>query len=825
MRRPLVVLSSAWILGYVLAYMLDGRPLAVVCGSLVCIAALVMRALNVPWKLSCVTLAATVVAAAYFSWFDARNVTRFPPHPAGSGDAEPAAAVRGTIASVVEVDGDRVSFVVKTKHVRLENETEWQALSEKIQVHIRLLEQEEQTKARKWKRGDIVELSGRIALPEPARNFGGFDYRDYLRLRHIHRTLSVKGLDGVKAVPPDGWNLYRALSWNDAVRNALGSVVDRLFDGEQEGFMKGLLIGLREDLDERQFAQFSRLGLTHILAISGLHVVVFLWGCIGIMRLCGLTKETYLLVAMLLVPFYVLLSGASPSVVRAGIMAIIALYAARRSLLKDGLHIIAAAAFFMLVCNPYYLLDVSFQLSFLVTAGLIAGVPVVGRLLPIRSKMLNGAVAVTLVSQWVSFPLTVYYFNQFSLLSWLANLLLVPLFSFIVLPAGSAALMIGMVNIQMGSWLAKIAERVNDICFWLIDVLNRSDLFVLIWPSPSKWWIAVYYTLLFAVMWSLVRIRQDRRMAAAAIVSAGCIAVLLWHGYNPDRRLQEGAVHFLDVGQGDSILIRAPSDRYILVDGGGTLNFRKPGEEWKDRKDPFEVGRKLLVPLLKKRGVHQIDYLIVSHEDADHLGGLQAVIEQIPVRHLVFNGTLKPDERTAHFFRTALEKRIPLLAAHEGRTLRIDRHTSLEFLFPEKPRETGILKEPEQNSQSVVFLLQIFQSRFLFTGDIGLSEEQQILKAVSVNRQLPKSPIDVLKVAHHGSRNSTSPQWIGFWKPDAAVISAGKSNVYGHPNEQTLIRLQRQKAAIYRTDRHGEVQMKVTAGSLLVRTKLGGDVK
>jgi competence protein ComEC len=257
------------------------------------------------------------------------------------------------------------------------------------------------------------------------------------------------------------------------------------------------------------------------------------------------------------------------------------------------------------------------------------------------------------------------------------------------------------------------------------------------------------------------------------------------------------------------------------VDAGGTLLFRKAGDEWKQRKNPYEVGTKLLAPLLKKRGIHQLDYVIATHEDADHIGGLQAVVEQIPVRRFYFNGTLKPTAGAKKLFKTAIAHHIPLFTGTSVNTISIDTQTKLSFLYPfsqpmdENPAELMI--EGTQNKHSLVFLLEMKQSRFLFTGDMEKTSEKTLLE--KLKDEVPPI-VDVLKIAHHGSKTSTTEQWLDYWRPKEAVISVGAHNSYGHPTEEVLTRLSRHEIIIFRTDRQGEVEMTITDYGIRTRTKL-----
>jgi competence protein ComEC len=252
----------------------------------------------------------------------------------------------------------------------------------------------------------------------------------------------------------------------------------------------------------------------------------------------------------------------------------------------------------------------------------------------------------------------------------------------------------------------------------------------------------------------------------------------------------------------------------------------------------------MLVPLLKKRGIQQIDYLIISHQDADHIGGLQAVLEQIPVKQVVFNGTFKPGASVEKLFQTALDKGATLVKAYAEDSLEVDEQTMLHILSPSLEAGTIPIRiEKEQNGESVVFLMEMQGTRWLFTGDVDQVGEEEILRllerkgaraplAASASEvtnetaddgdyRFLSGPIDVMKIAHHGSKTSSSPAWLDAWQPRLAVISVGGHNVYGHPNPQVMDRLQERKVGVLRTDRHGEIQMRVMEDRRIqVRSKL-----
>nr|WP_186812226.1 ComEC/Rec2 family competence protein [Paenibacillus xylanexedens] len=1000
--RPLLRFTIFWLCGSGMACLLTGGWTLFwgVVGAMACLP-LLLRFMNIRgWSILLLVIA-FAGGLIQWEWNDFRNYSTLPAYLHRSTNVIDGldVQVEGELVSDVQVDGDRAGFEMQVSSLRLYEETdkevknqdsspnpslqslESQATSDKMNerviVQVRLMEEQEQHTAASWKRGDKLKLSGSIVLPGEARNFGGFDYRSYLRTQYIHWMVKVKGASTVHASSPEGLGKINILRWTDSARLLLGSAVDRLFPEPHAGYMKGLIIGMAKDIDPGTYGQFSQLGLTHILAISGTHVAVYVASLLMLLSWLRLTRETALTIVLVLVPAYVLLSGGSPSVIRAGMMSMIGLYMAKRGLARDGIQIISAAALLMLWWNPYFLLNVSFQLSFLVTAGLMIYMPLINRLFSKWPKSLAATASVTVTAQLISFPVTILYFNQFSLLSFAANFLLVSLISAVVLPLGTVAMILSFVWLPLAKLLAWIAIQLNQLTFLSVEWMNSLPGFVMIWPTPSLLWIATYYVILYVLLYllyqrsggeipqnihvaeedtapldmssrgatqrgstlalgfnssrsvdtqSLYTAKANNRLQlsardplptrratsdhgslstlgasiawpeyASAFTSRGAafysevrmsqakrwlcgvLAVSfvagLWWAYQTPRPAGTGVVQFLDIGQGDSTLITTPEGKHILVDGGGTVNFGGSEHSWKTRRDPYEVGAKVVVPLLKKRGIHQLDAVIVTHADQDHAGGLQAVLEQIPVERFIFNGTTSGKEKFDQLLDTAVQRQIPLFATHQGMTYKPDSETALYFISPERsgPNPTGDLPVLEnQNGGSVVFLLEMAGTSMLFTGDMEAATEQDVLYdiqdgslATSFQQDVQKSgrtvadsetnivvpewmgslaengrdhrsstvvtvprlqqshrSIDVLKVAHHGSKTSSSEAWLQYWNAKAALISAGVNNTYGHPNPEVMKRLEAVGSRIYRTDQMGEVQMSVKDGEISVRYKL-----
>ncbi|EPY08921.1 DNA internalization-like competence protein ComEC/Rec2 [Paenibacillus alvei TS-15] len=769
----------------------------------------------------------------------------------------------GVILTPPELDGDRMQFQFGVTGWRTPETKRMESVRETLLVQIKLSSKQELQQVDQWNRGQLVRIQGKLEAPGDAGNFGGFSYRDYLHTLQIDWLLKVSGLQHLTShtaietissyAPTIMWN--RMLAYVDQGRERLAAILEHMYKQPHSGYMQGLILGTRGDMDPDIYQQFSQLGLTHILAISGLHVGVLIGALLYLFRLLRMTKETGISITMGFIPMYVLLTGASPSVIRAGMMAFLALYGAKRGWLKDGLHLLAAAFIFMAVWQPRYVLQVGFQLSFIVTAGLILFVPLAMRLMASLPRTLASSLSVTLVAQAVSLPLTVYYFNQFSLLSFLANFVIVPLVSVVVLPIGSVSLIVGSLYEPAAVPIVWLVERLNEVTFQLVYWLAQMEGATIIWPTPPLWWIALYY-LGFALALTSIRRWWDARQinrrerdrghdlnhaddtqpldfiqlpaggyryrGAIALAAACLLGFIVLQGYSMGRS-NDAVVSFIDVGQGDSILISTASGKHMLIDGGGTVNFRKPEDRWRERRVPFEVGEKVVVPLLKQRGIRELDAVLLTHADQDHAGGLQAVLKHIPVKQFIMNGTWKSSASMNSLYRTAIDQGIPIRKWEADQRWELDSWSSIEVMYPYPSTDGSTLDfQDNQNEASLVVQLTLThptsrkQAVFMLTGDLEADGERQMLERVALQRS---KSIDVLKVAHHGSKTSTTPEWLEQWKPQIGVISAGRNNRYGHPHPKVLETLHDGKVPVKRTDMEGEIQFKLTPSGLKVRAK------
>ncbi len=314
-ERPLVWFVLFWLCGSAGAAGLGAKGAALAAGVAVLLMLAAALCGYATGRLAAACVLAVVLAAGERLWTDARNATALPDIREAAEQAGPRAgipaAADGMIISAVEVDGDRVRFRMAAQRIHVEGEAAPRLLRERLLVQLRLVERPEQEVAAAWRRGARISVAGELALPATAANSGGFDYRRYLRSQRVHWLLKGTGTAAAEVAAGPAWSAAALLGRVDAARAWLGERMAGLYPAEQSGYMQGLVLGIREDLDPEQFQHFSRLGLTHILAISGLHVAVFLYALAAMLRLARLTKERILVVLIVAVPLYVLLSGAS----------------------------------------------------------------------------------------------------------------------------------------------------------------------------------------------------------------------------------------------------------------------------------------------------------------------------------------------------------------------------------------------------------------------------------------------------------------------------------------------------------------------------------
>lgn len=794
MQRPFVVAGIAWGTGIWLAGVTGNHPglylglfvsflLAGICYDYF------FREGRAGW----IFLAALFLAAAHFSWVNERNQSQIPDRLEGKE-----LTAEGTIVSLPVVDGDLVRFQMKLDRLYQDNQV-FNLHKEKIQVFLYLQSEEEVVSARKLRRYSLIRLPVKLEKPSARLNPGGMDYREYLFRQHIHWIGKGKHLDRFVVLQKAP---AHPLVVVDQWKEKLSFQLEKMYDEPVSGYLRGLLLGERLEVDPDWERQYTTLGIVHLLSISGLHVTVLTGTIYFILKWFGLTREWAAWVVIGLLPVYAVLTGLHAPVVRATIMAGLTMFALIFLKPGDSLSFLGVAFLIQLGVNPYQLFEAGFQLSFLLTAGLIVWTEPVARLFSLIPSFLRYPVAGNLVAEWLSFPVVIYHFHEYSLLSWPANLLFVPVISFFVLPSALFILCLGWIWESMALFFASILETIIRMIQEWVEWFSALTEFHLSFSSPPKWWIVLYY--LFSMMLLLSWLKRGSKAIRAVSLALVALLFLIY----PGKSGFSARIAFLDVGQGDATVIETKNGQTILVDGGGNVRYDKD-EAWQKRKNSFQVGRDVIVPYLKSQGIRKIDCLIITHGDMDHINGLLDVIRRFPVEKVVRNPGYSINGEEQKIIMELKKRNVPVYVAPTGYTWEFEEGIGMTFLHPD-PTGTEKGGEPD-NESSVVSLLSVGGTNLLFPGDIGTSTENRLLKRWSW------PAVDILKVGHHGSASSTHETWLDVLRPKYAVISAGRFNPYGHPAPEVISRLKEREISIWRTDQHGAVIFEIGKKGIRVR--------
>jgi competence protein ComEC len=700
--------------------------------------------------------------------------------------------------------------------------------------------------------GDDITVVTDARQPQVFRDEGAFDRRAFLAGQNIDlvATLRAAGLmERISVARPSASVLIAR------ARRRLREEVDALFAARPEvaAVLRAMLLGDRSFVDRKESADFQRTGVFHVLVVAGLHVGAIAYLLFWIGRRLRLSTVLTTVITLTLLFAYVAMVEQRPPVLRAALMAGIVALGAVSFRRLDLLNSAAVAALVLLVARPLLVADPSFQLTF-AAIGCIAGIaapwlefrvqPYVRALRDWRDVMRDGIhdpkaaqfrldlrsftgwatsglpqrisrpverslakgfglslrifelLVITLVLQIAMQPLMTSAFHRVTLAAPLVNMLAVPLMGLMV-PLGFATILGGVLFPALGRLLAVALGWLTMALLGTVKYFGAVGRWNYRVPGSPVWLTVLFFvtaillavTLRLNLHWGkLLR----RTTAGAVLAGASLIAIFPFH---PQWHRGEMELTVLDVGQGDSLLLVSPGGKTLLIDGGGAFGGF-PGRPERNGIDP---GEEAVSPYLWSRGFKQIDFVAVTHGHQDHVGGLTAVLENFHV------GTLWIGREISGSAQERLEnlaRRRGVKIVHEVRGDKIAWDgTAGEVLWPESV--TGNASMPAKNNDSIVMRWGFRGRAFMLPGDA----EKQVEREILADGPAESLRADVLKVGHHGSKNSTTEDFLAAVHPRVAVISAGENNPYGHPSPELLERLQHAGVRILRTDREGAVHI------------------
>jgi competence protein ComEC len=670
--------------------------------------------------------------------------------------------------------------------------------------------------------GDRVRFISKLYPPRPASNPGAFDYRRFLALQEIWVTSYVSEASEIVRITEGEGHLF--FHFVERGREKIREFLDGNAPLESRGIIKALVLGERGDIDRAVNEKFVISGVNHILSISGLHVALVAAFFFGATRLIlklfpslllrlNLNK-TSALVAIVPVIFYTFIAGLGVAAVRSTIMTLSFLLALLLDREKDLYDALFVAAFLILVLTPAALFDISFQLSFLSVLAILYLIPRFTDCLlalkiwpekapeagPSRWKKkalayLGASLLTSAAAILGTGPLVVFYFNRISLVGFLSNLFLVPLMGF----ANTLLSLLTSLFVFISHPLAQVLMAVNvslvNISLALVDFFSRLPGASKRVTTPTIPEVFLFFSMLILA----ANIKRWRRSLYGLIGLAAVFAGVQVSSYYAQHHVKDLTVTFLDVGQGDAAVVRFPGGKVMVIDGGGTPD------------GSFDPGERIVAPFLWRMRIQKVDYLVSSHPHPDHLQGLLFLLENFAVGQVWNNGEEAEDPDLAERFLTLTGKRLQPMGREAG--LQEVNGVRVEFLHPSLIKEKAGVRS--SNDASLVLRLTLGRVSFLFPGDVESAAEGEILKTGMNLRST------VLKVPHHGSKTSSTVEFLNAVRPQFAVFTVRGGARPRLPNPGVLERYEAMGVKTLRSDQQGAIAFVTDGQDLRVQTFFG----
>lgn len=707
---------------------------------------------------------------------------------------------------------------------------------------------------------DEVTIIAQAKRPQVFRDEGAFDRRAYLATQGIDLVATLRSPDLIQRVSAAPLSASAVLA---RIRHRLRDEVDTLFAARPEiaAVLRAMLLGDRSFVERDEAVDFQKTGVFHVLVVAGLHVGALAFFLYRIGRKLRLSRSATMLFTLTLLFAYVAVIEQRPPVLRAALMAAIVVLGGFFYRRLDVLNSAAIAALVLLVARPLALRDSSFQLTFL-AIGCIAGLaaPWLDRNVHLYSKALRGwrdvtrdaahepraaqfridlrsaagwlsarlplrvavplentlvagfgltlraweLMVLTLALQIGMLPLMARDFHRITLAAPFANLFAVPLTGVVVplgfVTLGSALLFPGIAKI-LAVPLAIITSILLHVVHWFAHVPKWSYRI----PGPHPWLVVMFFVIALLLA-AAQRITQPWRRPAGSALSAvllACSLLIALFPFSPAWSTGKLEMSVLDVGQGDSLFVVSPHGKTLLIDGGGAFGgFAGQGNRG------IDPGEEAVSPYLWSRGFQKLDVVALTHAHQDHIGGLAAILENFRVGQL-WVGREVSSRALANIEQLARDRNIPI--EHEARSNSfLWDNVKGKFFWPEVSSAAPALAA--KNDDSLVLRLQYNNDAILLPGDAEKEAERGMLAENGADELQAK----VLKIGHHGSKNSTTPEFLAAVKPRLAIISVGEDNPYGHPNAELLDRLLAANVRVLRTDRDGAVHVLMNGNGLKV---------
>jgi len=594
-------------------------------------------------------------------------------------------------------------------------------------------EKEMQNFQKTIKLGDCIKVVGETSLPKQNTTKNIFNYQKYLQNKNIFYIIKVAKYQKISSSNNIYYKIKQKLSKNL----------------EKNYYLQTLILGNKDMIPEKVMTSYQENGISHILAISGMHISILSYLILKIMKIIiPSTKKSYLLTIVLLL-CYISFANISPSIIRSSISFILLSFNKLYNLELSPIKIFILVVALTILINPFFIFDIGFLYSFTISLALIITITK-------KKNYLKNLLTTSAIAFYISIPISLYYFYQINLLSIIYNLFYIPLISIIIYPLSIIVLLCPYL-LPLYNFFTNILE----ITSIFLDKITLGKLIFIKLP------FYIYLLEFLLILYSLI----CKNKYLHKKVYLFTILILLLHYFYPFYH-QEDYLKVIDVGQGDSLLLHSKTES-ILIDTGGVATAKKQS-----------IVTKTTIPLLKSLGIKKLKYLILTHNDFDHMGEAKSLLTNFKVEEVLIN------QGPINKLESALIKEGYLI-----RKIKQDEHLTcgnIDLIQLNKNMSN-------ENDSSQIYYVKYQNISALLMGDASIKSEKELLKTYDFHH------INILKIGHHGSNSSTSNELLAKINPNLALISVGKDNIYNHPHQEVLEKLKRYEIPYYLTSESGTI--------------------
>ncbi len=618
--------------------------------------------------------------------------------------------------------------------------------------------------------GDRVKLVGTISKPRTNRVFNLFNYRQYLYYNGIHFLFNATSIE-------------RVASNNQLKYQVKQMIIKRInnIDKSKE-YLTAFILGNNKNIDYEINRSYQTNGINHLFAISGMHVSFLALTILFLLKKLNIEEIKRYIMVMLMLLFYMFLTNYSPSVLRATLFFCLLSINSIYYLHIKTINILLLTLVILLLFNPYLIYSIGFQYSFMVSFYLILFQTLINKYNHYILKVL----IVSSIAFLASIPISSFYFYQINIFSPLINIVFVPLVTFILLP------------LSLLTFFMPILDNILFIFIIIMEklsiIINNFSIGVLIMAKPSILLIIIYYSFITLFLYKL---KSNKYIYIIPL-----IITMVIH-YNHNYFVRDPYIVFIDVGQGDCILINLPHNKgTLLIDTGGSFTFKR--EAWQIKNNQYQLGRDTIIPYLKSLGIKKIDYLILTHGHIDHMGEGFNIVQNFPVNKVIFDkGKLSAIKNNLIVKLDEMKINYSLMGS--GDKIVINNY----MFYILNPRS-----HINENDNSIVLYTVLNNHKILLTGDISSSIELDLINTYNLK------DLDILKIAHHGSVTSSSEVFLDITNPRFAIIQVGLNNWYNHPSNIVMERLEEKDINTFLTSINGSIRFDLHNNSVTIVTVL-----